>query len=214
MIPQDFENPRMWEEPKPFFQDWYVPYSVYDETFHTWPLTEAPAPLDPCCTSCRAPEATVMAVVYVEDDSYLPTLNFVRENADDIALKLLRKLTAIQNRILKDHYEVNLPGMPKWEAHWQHILTELGSEPSQFISRMFKLTGISIAASEPEDEWVVGYNFQSAWDMDHGLEIVMWGDKVLAAGGMMEMTSTGGSVFAGVRATQQYEFDEGDFRLD
>lgn len=214
MISQDFENPRMWEMPKPFFQEWYVPFSVYDETFHTWPLTDASAPLDPCCTSCRIAEDRVMLVVYSEDESYQPIWDSILEGRAGIAHRLEAKLAAIQARNLLAHYEENLPGMPVWEAHWKFILQSLGGTPEPPLSRMFKLTGISIAASEPENEWVVGYNFQTGWDMDHGLEIVTWSGKVLAAGGMLELTSTGGSVFAGVRAIQAYELDAGDEHLD
>lgn len=213
MIEQDFDNPRMWEAPKPFLRDFYVPYSVYDPTFHEWPQTSAPAPLDPCCTSCRLKEDQVMVCVYVEDEGYLDTWNGIIENAAAIESELIRKLQAVQDRILVQHYEENLPGMPDWEGHWKFIQTQFGSEPRDFIDRMFKLTGISMSISEPEGEWVVGYEFQTAWDMDHGLEIVTWNGRVISAAGMMELTSTGGSTFAGAKENQEYAFDEGDLRL-
>lgn len=103
--------------------------------------------------------------------------------------------------------------MPVWQKHWEFIQSELGGEPAEQLNRFFKLTGISIVRGEPENEWIVGYNFQTAWDMDHGIEIIMWNEKVLAAGGMLELTSTGGSPMAGAKATQEYEFDPGDYRL-
>jgi len=209
----DFDNPRVWEEPKPFLKGFHVPYSVYDKTFLTWPQTDTPTPLDPCCTSCRQVSEVVTVVVYVEDDSYLPIWNGILQNAGTIEAELIRKLRAVQDRNLVQHYEENLPGMPAWEKHWQFIISQLGPEPREFIDRMFKLTGISIAISKPENEWVVGYEFQTAWDMDHGLEIVTWKDRVITAGGMMELMSTGRSVFGAAKVNQQYEFDKGDLRL-
>lgn len=213
MVEQDFDNPRIWEEPKPFLRDFYVPFSVYDETFHTRKLTKDPAPLDPCCTSCREPGDVISLCVYVPDESYLPTWEFIQSNLEAIESALKVKLAAIHARCLVGHHEENLPGMPVWQKHWEFIQSELGGEPAEQLNRFFKLTGISIVRSEPEYEWIVGYNFQTAWDMDHGIEIIMWNEKVLAAGGMLELTSTGGSPMAGAKATQEYEFDPGDYRL-
>jgi hypothetical protein len=212
-VEQDFENPRLWEAPKPFLLDYYVPFSVYDPSFHTWKATKHPAPLDPCCTSCREPGDAVTVCVYATDESYVPTWEFILANRETIENALKAKLQAVHERNLVQRYDENLEGMPDWEKHWKFILGKLGEDEKQITHRMFKLTGISIAYSDPEGEWVVGYEFQTGWDMDHGLEIVMWGDRVLAAAGLMELTSTGGSVFAGVRSTQEYELDPGDFPL-
>jgi hypothetical protein len=213
MTDQDFENSRVWEEKKPFLLDFYVPFSVYDPTFHKWPATDAPAPLDPCCTSCRKPDDRVTVCVYVGDDSYLPAWEFVLSNFESVESALKTKLLAIQKRNLAQHFEENLPGMPDWQKHWDFIVAEFGN-PETCINRMYKLTGVSIVRSDPETEWVVGFEFQTAWDMDHGLEIVMQGDKVLAAAGMMELTSTGSSPILGAKGIQEYELDPDDYRLN
>ena len=203
----------MWEIAKPFLQDYYVPFSVYDPTFHKRAITKDPAPLDPCCTSCRQPDGMITVCVYVDDESYQPALDFVLANSAVVEAALVRKLGAVQNRTLVQHYEENLPGMPQWEKHWKFIQAEIGGDEVPRLDRMFKLTGLSIRRADPEGMWLVGYEFQSAWDMDHGLEIVLWEDKVLTASGMMETTSVESPPIPGIKVDQEYTFDPGDYRL-
>lgn len=213
MIEQDLENPRLWEIPSPLLKGFRVPFSIYDPTFHKRKITKDPAFLDPCCSSCREPSEVVVLCVYTEDESYQSTLDEVLQKTDLIEAALKTKLLAIQQRMLQHHFEDNLPGMKAWQKRWEFILSTLDGPPEEAISSMYKLTGLVIRHSLPENEWAVGYQFQTAWDMDHGLEIVMCGDRVLTSGGMMELTSTEGSVFEKARINQTYEQDPGDFVL-
>lgn len=213
MAEQDFDNPRMWEIPKPFLKDFFVPFSVYDPSFHKRKITKTPATLDPCCTSCREKSDVVTLCVYVDDESYLPQLDFVSANAVEIEKALIVKIRAVHERILAQHFEDNLPGMPDWQKHWDFILADLGGTPEDLYHRMFKLTGMSIVYSEEQKEWAVGYEFQTGWDMDHGLEIVMWKEKVLTSDGMLVLTSTEGCPFVGAKVNQEYELDPGDYPL-
>lgn len=213
MLEQDFENPRLWEEEKPFLKDFFVPYSVYDSTFHERPLRGEAAPLDPCCASCREPGDRVTLCVYIEDESWRDAWDSILANADKVEEALSAKLRAVNERNLKQHFEENLPGMRQWQKHWDFILSQVGADPETLLSRMFKLTGVSIVRSDPEGEWVVGFEFQTGWDMDHGLEILMWGHKVLTSAGMLELTSTGRSPIMGAKVNQEYELDPGDYVL-
>lgn len=209
---QDFENPRIWAIPKPFLVDYFAPYSVYDPKFHKRKPEKVAAPLDPCCTSCREPSSQVTLTVYVTDESYQPILDPILENGPEIEDALNQKLKALHERSLVEHAEENLPGMPDWEKHWNFIVEQLGGDVTNKLDRFFKLTGITIVWSESEKEWVVGYEFQTAWDMDHGIEILMWNEKVLAAGGMFELTY-GSSLIKGAKAVQEYQLDPGDYRI-
>ncbi len=84
-------------------------------------------------------------------------------------------------------------------------------EPSA-IDHLFKLVAIGLADSGLDECGFSSFEFQTGWDRDHGLGVLMHKDRVLAAGGMTELICDPGIV-DGARVVQSYDLDDGDFSL-
>lgn len=138
--------------------------------------------------------------------------NYLLSNASLIEEKLTQKLSRIHIRCLSQFLEEELPGNPSFRKHWAKILAanpDAESSPDRF----FKLVGICLLSSGLEECAFTTYEFQSAWDLDHGLEIVMHQDKVLAAAGLTELAGPDTHHYNAIKATQSYEMDPGDTQL-
>jgi len=71
---------------------------------------------------------------------------------------------------------------------------------------------VGLADSGLDECGFSSFEFQTGWDRDHGLGVLMHKDRVLAAGGLTELIH-GSGLLAGARAVQAYDLDEGDFVL-
>lgn len=202
--------------PKPFLKDFVAEYAVFDEDFHTYKLPIASYPVEPSGVDARVGDANVP--VFVFDQSPEATglrqnaWDFLLANAQAIEVKLLAKLASVQAQGLALLMEELEDGGP-YGAHWNLIQSKIPNAETA-IDKFFKLVAIVLDGSGLEDHAFVGFEFQTSWDKDHGLEIVMHKDRVLARAGMTELLSGFGSSIAGIKATQEFDLAPGDFRLD
>lgn len=102
--------------------------------------------------------------------------------------------------------------LPEYQKYWKKVEKQVAFEEPSAIDQLFKLVGVGLADSGLDECGFSSFEFQTGWDRDHGLGVLMHRDRVLAAGGMGELTY-GADLLAGARAVQSYDLDEGDFSL-
>ena len=201
---------------KPVLKAFVSAFAVYDEDFHKGRLEKAPYPLEPSGFNSRVEDDTVSVFIFDKN----PESTALRENAWDFLLrnqsaieaKLRAKLIQIQENDLIQLSEELKDGGP-YGDHWKMIQSQIPQAETR-TDKFFKLVGIVLDASGLEDHAFVGFEFQTSWDKDHGLEIVMHKDRVLARAGMTELLSGYGSSIDGIKATQEFDLAPGDFRLN
>lgn len=206
----------MFTTEKPVLKHFVAKFAVYDEEFHQGKLPKNPYPIEPSCYSARVESGEVAVFVFDQN----PEATTLRQNAWDYLLanattiqeKLLVKLAAIQAKDVIQLKEEIEEGGP-YAEHWDMIRSDIPNAETS-TEKFFKLVAIVLDASGLDDHAFVGFEFQTSWDKDHGLEIVMHKDRVLARGGMTELLSGYGSSIDGIKATQDYELDPDDFRLE
>lgn len=205
----------MWTTAKPFLREASVHLYPYDPRFGDLKVPAAPYPLDPSCPSGRAADSQVAVYVFTEEASALEEAAWLDLTArpDLWEAALLRKLRAVHERDVAQFLEEELPGLPGSQKPWEALEARLGRSPSEVPEAFFKLVGICLDRTGMEGSAFVGFEFQSGWDPDHGLEIVMHQGRVLAAAGMTELIGGDGSVLDGVKSIQEYEFDPGDWMV-
>ena len=138
--------------------------------------------------------------------------DYLVANSALVEHKLAQKLTFIQRQCLDQLAEEIAEGGP-YADQWEIIRSKVPS-PETELNRFYKLVAITLAPTGLDDHGFIGFEFQTAWDKDHGLEIVMHKDRTLAKAGMTELISGYGSVIDGIKGTQAYELDPCDFKLD
>lgn len=207
----------IWWTTKPVLIDFVSECAPFDEEFTDYKVKKGRQyPLEPSCPSCKVQDS-VLGVFVFERSSDCEVLqenawSFLRDHSNEIEVKLLEKLTIIQRQAIELLEEEIADGGP-YASHWAKICAEI-PDPHVALNRFYKLVGITLAGTGLADHAFVGFEFQTAWDKDHGLEIVMHKDRILAKGGMTELISGYGSVIDGIRATQGYELDTCDYKLD
>lgn len=202
---------------KPVLVDAVVAFAPYDPDFHKTSLgKQKPYLLDPSCPTARTADSQVPVVIYerseAASDLRQNAWQFILENASAIEKSLVKKLMAIHTRSLTQFLEEEMPDVPEFQKHWEEI-SRVIPNPEESITSFFKLVGVSLATSGLDECGFVGFEFQSGWDQDHGLEILMHKDRVLVAAGMTELMSPGKSIVESVKATQKYESDPDDLIL-
>lgn len=207
---------RSFVAPKPFLEDFVALFAVFDKDFHTYQLPKKSYPIDPSGIDSRIADSNVSVFIFDKNpESSLLQQNaweYLVENASAVEEKLKAKLAADQAQGLALLNEEIEDGGP-YEDHWKMIQSKIPNAESA-IDKFFKLVAIVLDASGLDDHAFVGFEFQTAWDKDHGLEIVMHKDRVLAKAGMTELISGYGSTIEGIKGTQEAEFEPGDFKLD
>jgi len=215
--PEFPESRRLWETEKPFFNDWLVEFAPYDPDHQTYPIRKGKLyPLEPSCALARIASDRVGVFLFEWSDKAEPLQqagwDYLVAHSAAIEAALTNKLRSVQSKCLAQHEE-ELEGADFLRKHWNRIEKDLRSPALEAVDQFYKLVGISLAGSGIDECCFVGFEFQTGWDQDHGLEIVMHKDRVLAAGGMTELLSPNGSIIDGIKATQEYDLDPGDYRL-
>jgi hypothetical protein len=206
----------MWMTKKPVLVNAIAEFALFDEEFHTYKLGKAqPYPLEPSCASCRVADDQVAVFTFEQDASNSKAQEnaweYLVENASTIEVALRRKLVSIQANCIVQMEEELADGAP-YQDHWDMIQRAIPN-PATEIDRFYKLVGITLATTGLDECGFVGFEFQTAWDKDHGLEILMHKDRVIAMGGMTELMVTDGSMIERIKAVQQYEPDPTYFQL-
>jgi len=137
---------------------------------------------------------------------------FLLTNAAAIEIALRRKLFAWHKKQMARHREEDLPHVPEYQKYWKKIEKQVPFEEPSAIDQLFKLVGVGLADSGLDECGFSTFEFQTGWDRDHGLGVLMHRDRVLAAGGMGELIY-GADLAAGARTVQSYDLDDCDFPL-
>lgn len=207
----------MWLTTKPVLINAIAEYAPFDEEFHTYKLGRAnPYPLEPSCPSCRVVDDQVAVFTFERNaakiDKQEKAWEYLLENASVIESALRRRLVSVQAASISQMDEELADGGP-FQEHWDMIQRAIPN-PTTNIDRFFKLVGICLATTGLDECGFVGFEFQTAWDKDHGLEILMHKDRVITMGGMTELMNTEGSMIERIKATQQYDPHPDDFSID
>lgn len=209
---------RLWRTGKPLMHAAVVavapPYPEYPKL----KVSKSQGPSgDPGCPSARDPGAEVEVVMYSCSGNGFGGFQerawgFVLANAAAIEAALRRKLFAWHGKRMAQHRDEDLPHVKALQKYWSRVeqLVPLG-EPAA-VDHLFKLVGVGLADSGLDECGFSSFEFQTGWDRDHGLGVLMHRDRVLAAGGTTELIY-GPDVVGGAGGVQAYDLDDGDFSL-
>ncbi|MGL4419228.1 MAG: DUF6985 domain-containing protein [Gemmataceae bacterium] len=210
---------RLWRTTKPIFKDAVVAVAPPYPDYPKLKVSKRHGPESgPSCPSARDASSEMEVLLYTYcgngfDSGYQERAwEFLLANAATIEIALRRKLFSWHKKTMAEHHEENLPDMPEWKKYWQKIEKKFPFEEESVIDQLFKLVGVGLADSGLDECGFSSFEFQTGWDRDHGLGVLMHRDRVLAAGGMCELIY-GTDLAAGARAVQSYDLDDGDFSL-
>lgn len=172
---------------------------------------------DPSCPSARDPSSDIEVSLYEGTGNgpgsfHERAWEFILAHPAAIEAALRRKLFAWHVKRLAQFREEELPHDPEYQKYWKVVEKNVALEEQSAVDQLFKLVGVGLAASGLDECGFSSFEFQTGWDRDHGLGVLMHKDRVLAAGGLTELIH-GSGLLAGARAVQAYDLDEGDFVL-
>src|SRR5215213_9523718 len=216
--PESDGSRRLWRTAKPLFRGAVVavapPYPEYPKL----KVAKARGPsTDPSCPSARVASSEVEVAMYAGSGNGFGSLqerawDFILANAAVIETALRRKLFAWHKKQLAQFRDEDLPHVKPLQKYWKEIERRVLVEEPSAIDHLFKLVAIGLAGSGLDDCGFSSFEFQTGWDRDHGLGVLMHQDRVLAAGGMGELIG-GPGVLAGAKSVQSYDRDKGDLVL-
>ncbi len=205
--------------PKPIFHaaivEFAPPYPDYPKSKFKKTLG---SPNDPSSPNAKSQQSDIDVVLYFSDAGGDQNLqesawDFLERNASVIESNLRRKLFAYHSKSLTQFLDEYLPDSKPIQKYWKQIEAEVPIHEAVAIDRLFKLVRIGIADTGLDECGFCSYEFQTGWDHDHGLSIIMHKSHVLAAGGMEELICAPEHILSAVQSVQGYDFDEGDFRI-
>jgi hypothetical protein len=208
----------LWRTAKPLLRDAVVafapPYPEYPELQDDRSFGSTN---DPSSPSARESSSEAEVAMYADSGNGFGGFQeraweFILANAAAIETALRRKLFAWHRKQLARFRDEDLPNVEEMLEYWEEIERRVPVEEPSAIDHLFKLVGIGLADSGPDDCGFSSFEFQAGWDRDHGLGVLMHRDRVLAAGGMGELIY-GPGIVDGARVVQSYDLDDGDFSL-
>jgi hypothetical protein len=113
----------------------------------------------------------------------------------------------------KQFLEEILPECRDVRNYWKKIEHALDWHAPSAIDHLFKLIGVGLVDNGFDECGFSSFEFQTGWDRDHGMGIVMHKNHVLAAGGVSELVCHGTDVIEAVKCVQAYDLDDGDLSL-
>jgi hypothetical protein len=210
---------RLWRTTKALFKDAVVavapPYPDYPKLKVSKRLGPESGP---ACPSARDASLDLEVILYAysgngfESGYQERAWEFLLANTAAIEIALRRKLYAWHKKSMTQHCEEELPHSAELQKYWKNIEKQVPFDEPAAIDQLFKLVGVGLADGGLDECGFTSYEFQTGWDRDHGLGVLMHRDRVLAAGGMGEMIY-GSDLAASARVVQSYDLDEGDFSL-
>lgn len=210
---------QLWRAPKPLLRDAVVsvapPYPEYPQLKGRKSVGSDD---DPSSPTAHHPGSDVAVSLYADDGNGYGGLQeraweFILAHLAAIEAALRRKLFAWHRKRMTQFREEDLPGAPEeYQEYWAVAEKQVVLGEPVAVDHLFKLVGIGLADSGLDDCGFSSFEFQTGWDRDHGLGVLMHKDRVLAAGGLTELIR-GPGVLDGARAVQAYDLDEGDFVL-
>ena len=216
--PESDGSRRLWRTAKPLFRGAVVavapPYPEYPKLKVA---KSRGSSTDPSCPSARVASPEVEVAMYADGGNGFGGLqerawDFILANAAAIETALRRKLFAWHKKQLAQFRDEDLPHVKALQEYWEEIERQVPVEEPSAIDHLFKLVAIGLADSGLDECGFSSFEFQTGWDRDHGLGVLMHRDRVLAAGGMTELIC-GPGIVDGARVVQSYDLDDGDFSL-
>jgi hypothetical protein len=209
---------RVWRTAKPLLRDAVVavapPYPEYPKL----KVSKSRGPSsDPSCPSARDPGSEVDVSLYAAAGNgygrfHERAWEYILAHPAAVEAALRRKLFAWHGKQMARFREDDLPHDRGYQKYWKVAARQVAMEEPAAVDHLFKLVGIGLADSGLDDCGFSSFEFQTGWDRDHGLGVLMHRDRVLAAGGLTELIY-GPEVLAGAKAVQAYDLDDGDFVL-
>lgn len=209
---------QFWRTTKPLFPTAVVavapPYPEYPKL----KVSKVHGPSgDPGCPSARDASSDLEVTLYAAagngfGDIQERAWEYILANPAAIEAALRRKLFAWHGKRMAQHRDEDLPHVKALQKYWKEVERRVPVEEPAAVDHLFKLVGVGLADSGPDECGFSSFEFQTGWDRDHGLGVVMHKDRVLAAGGTTELIGSRGIVDA-VRYVQSYDLDAGDFAL-
>jgi hypothetical protein len=206
---------RTWRTAKPVMRDAVVTCAP---CYPDYPKLKGGPSNDPSCPSARLPGADVDVILYSQANTFggpqEHAWNFILAHHQLVEASLRRKLFAKHSRFLTQFLDEVLPEGEEYEQYWKRIEGQVKWDDPSAVDHLFKLVAIGLADSGLDDCGFSSFEFQTGWDRDHGLGILMHEDRVLAADGMTVLIDgTGPSIVNGARCVQEYDLDDGDLSL-
>ena len=198
----DFPDWFEWTTEKPFFRDARVEFEP-----HYPEQSESEA------------ESEVEVTAFCETSKEFGSLqenawNFLIANAEAIDANLRRKLFVHHLKGYRGFVDELVPDFEDDELDgWNEIKDAIDWESPAAIDHLYELTGIGLLDDGFDECGFYYFDFQSGWDEEHGVSVLMHRAEVLAAGGMAEFSNRGPGLIPHAKSIQEYDFDEGDFRL-
>jgi hypothetical protein len=210
---------RLWRAPKPLLRAAVVSVAPPYPEYPTLTVNESVgSPDDPSSPSAREVGSDIAVSLYEDSGNGSGSLQeraweYILARHAEIEAALRRKLFAWHGKRLAQFREDNLPGAPpEYQVYWAVAEKQVAMGGPAAVDHLFKLIGIGLADSGMDECGFTSFEFQTGWDRDHGLGVLMHKDRVLAAGGLTELIR-GPGVLEGAKAVQAYDLDEGDLVL-
>ncbi|MFO0938831.1 MAG: hypothetical protein U0798_20190 [Gemmataceae bacterium] len=172
---------------------------------------------DPACPSARVVGNDVEVAMYSSSgngfgDIQEKAWKYLLGHTTAIEKALRRKLFAWHAKQLARFRDEDLPHDKGIQKYWKVIENQVKVDDPSAVNHFFKLVGIGLADQGLDNCGFTSFEFQTGWDQDHGLGIVMHKNRVLAAGGITEIIGNTEIVDV-IKAVQSYELDKGDYSL-
>ena len=209
---------RLWRTDKPLLKNAVVAFAPPYPEYPTLKVSKLQGPdSGPGCPSARNADSEVDVALYAANQEgfggfHEHAWKFLQTNTAAVEAALRRKLFAWHVKQLDQFREEYLPNDKSVQKYWKVIEGQVLMEDVSAIDVLFKLVGVGLADHGLDECGFSSFEFQTGWDRDHGLGVLMHRDRVLAAGGMGELIY-GPDISSGVRAVQAYDLDDGDFSL-
>lgn len=215
----EFDGRLLWRTEKPLLNASVVAFAPPYPEYPKLKLSKKRGPTaDPSCPSARTTSSDLEVAMYDAGGNGFGATQqkaweYIVAHAGKIELALRRKLLAWHLKHLNQFRDEELPESKPHQKYWKVIEASVTLEDASAIDSLFKLVGIGLADTGLDKSGFCSFEFQTGWDRDHGLGIVMHRNRVIAAGGMGELISSP-DLLATLKAVQAYDFDKGDFKLD
>jgi hypothetical protein len=216
--PESPEDRRLWRTAKPLLRDAVVTYAPPYPDYPRLKVSKSEGGSgDPGSPSARVPSGEIEVATYSQTNAFGDlqerAWRYILENLEGVEAALRRKLFAKHMKSRAEFVEEYLPEDKDIQKYWKEIEGKLKWDDVSAIDHLYRLVGIGLADSGLDECGFSSFEFQSGWDRDHGIGIVMHKDRVLAADGMTELISGGGSIVDAVKYVQTYDLDDGDLSL-
>ncbi|MBN9519803.1 hypothetical protein J0H58_14980 [bacterium] len=209
----------VWRTAKPLLRDAVVTCAPYYPEYPRLKVGTSGGPSDdPSCPSARAVGTDIDVVIYSDSGTsggrQERAWDFILGHYQLVEASLRRKLFARHSKFLKQFVDEDLPEAKHLQTYWDTIKHRVRWDDPSAVNHLFKLVSVGLAESGLDECGFSSFEFQTGWDRDHGLGVLMHKDRVLAADGMTELiVGNPDSIAAGAKHVQGYDLDDGDYLL-